>query len=303
MRLARVGAAGHERPVVVAADGSLFDLRPITTDLDGSFLQHGLASVAPAMAAGSLPRLTPDEGAGIRFGVPVTRPGKVVGIGLNYRCYADAVGVPVPTEPVVFLKASTALCGPTDPIRLIPGSTTTDYEVELAVVVGQELRDASAAQALAVVSGYTLADDLSDRDLQLARGGTWTKGKSADTYCPLGPWLVSPDELGDPQTVALTLDVNGLRRQSGTTADMVFGVGDLLAYVSGLMTLEPGDVVLTGTPAGVALAAAEPRPYLRDGDLIEIDGGVLGRHVSPVNARGDAGARTAGHLVPQVPAG
>ncbi|MEO6997180.1 MAG: fumarylacetoacetate hydrolase family protein [Terracoccus sp.] len=284
MRLARVGEVGRERPVVVMADGSLLDLRPLTNDLDGAFLQHGLASVAQAVEAGALPALTSDEAAGIRFGVPVTRPGKVVGIGLNYRCYADAVGVPVPTEPVVFLKASSALCGPTDPIRLIPGSTTTDYEVELAVVIGQELRDATSEEALAGVAGYALADDLSDRDLQLERGGTWTKGKSADTYCPLGPWFVTPGELGDPQAVALTLDVNGNRRQTGTTAQMVFPVGDLLAYVSGIMTLEPGDVVITGTPAGVAVAEAEPRPYLRDGDLVEIDGGVLGRHVSAVHA-------------------
>ena len=301
MRLARVGEIGSERPVVVTADGSLLDLRPLTHDLDGPFLQHGLGSVARAVEAGALPALSADEAAGIRFGVPVTRPGKVIGIGLNYHCYADAVGVPVPTEPVVFLKASSALCGPTDPIRLIPGSTTTDYEVELAVVIGQELRDASVAQSLAAVAGYTLADDLSDRDLQLERGGTWTKGKSADTYCPLGPWFVTPDELGDPQTVALTLDVNGIRRQTGTTARMVFPVGELLAYVSGLMTLEPGDVVITGTPAGVAVAAPEPRPYLRDGDLVEIDGGVLGRHRSPVHARSDAGGRPTGPLVPQVP--
>ncbi len=301
MRLARVGEIGSERPVVVTAEGSLLDLRPLTHDLDGPFLQHGLGSVARAVEAGALPALSADEAAGIRFGVPVTRPGKVIGIGLNYHCYADAVGVPVPTEPVVFLKASSALCGPTDPIRLIPGSTTTDYEVELAVVIGQELRDASVAQSLAAVAGYTLADDLSDRDLQLERGGTWTKGKSADTYCPLGPWFVTPDELGDPQTVALTLDVNGIRRQTGTTARMVFPVGELLAYVSGLMTLEPGDVVITGTPAGVAVAAPEPRPYLRDGDLVEIDGGVLGRHRSPVHARSDAGGRPTEPLVPQVP--
>ncbi|MEO7447601.1 MAG: fumarylacetoacetate hydrolase family protein [Humibacillus sp.] len=292
MRLARVGEVGHERPVVVTADGSLLDLRPLTADLDGPFLQHGLASVASAVEAGALPALTDDEVAGIRFGVPVTRPGKVVGIGLNYQCYADAVGVPVPTEPVVFLKASSALCGPTDPIRLIPGSTTTDYEVELAVVIGQHLRDVSPEQALAGVAGYSLADDLSDRDLQLERGGTWTKGKSADTYCPLGPWFVTPDELGDPQSVALTLDVNGERRQTGTTANMVFGVGELLAYVSGIMTLEPGDVVITGTPAGVAVASAEPRPYLRDGDLVELDGGILGRHVSSVHAVGKPASRT-----------
>lgn len=284
MKLARVGAVGHEIPVVVSADGTLFDLRPLTDDVDGHFLGHDLAAVAHALASGALPALGAEHVSGIRYGVPVTRPGKVVGIGLNYGCYAEAVGAPVPTEPVVFLKASTSLCGPTDPIRLIPGSTTTDHEVELAVVIGRLLRDSTEEQALAGVAGYTLADDLSDRDLQLERGGTWTKGKSADTYCPLGPWLMTPDELGDPQSVKLTLDVNGTRRQDGTTAKMIFPVGVLLAYVSGLMTLEPGDVVITGTPAGVAVAAPEPRPYLRDGDVVTIDGGPLGRHRSTVHA-------------------
>jgi 2-keto-4-pentenoate hydratase/2-oxohepta-3-ene-1,7-dioic acid hydratase in catechol pathway len=293
VRLARVGPPGREVPVVVAPDGRLLDLRPLTRDVDGPFLEQGLARAALAATSGALPPLDPPDG--IRFGAPVARPGKVVGIGLNYHCYARAVGAPAPAEPVVFLKATSALCGPTDPVRLLPGSTTTDHEVELAVVVGRVLRDASPAEALAGVAGYALADDLSDRDLQLERGGTWTKGKSADTYCPLGPWLVTPDELGDPASLRLTLDVNGERRQDGSTADLVFGVADVLAYVSGLMTLEPGDVVITGTPAGVALGRPEPRPYLRAGDVLELDGGPLGSHRNVVTAADVAAAGSHPH--------
>jgi 2-keto-4-pentenoate hydratase/2-oxohepta-3-ene-1,7-dioic acid hydratase in catechol pathway len=231
----------------------------------------------------------------VRYGAPVARPGKVVGIGLNYRDHAREAGLPLPTEPVVFLKASTSVCGPTDTIRLLPGSTTTDYEVELGVVLGRELRQCTdAGDALAAVAGYVLAQDVSDRSLQLERGGTWTKGKSADTFCPLGPWLVTPDELGGsgPAGLRLRLAVDGVTRQDGSPVDLVFDVGELLTYVSGVMTLEPGDVVLTGTPAGVAMARPEPKPYLAHGSLVEADGGVLGRHRSEVvdPARVDAGA-------------
>lgn len=270
MRIARVGAAGAERPVVVAADGGLRDLGPLTTEVDGGFLQR-LATVT----VDDLPVFTGDAS---RVGAPVARPGKVVGIGLNYAAHAEEAGLPTPTEPVVFLKAPTSVCGPEDDIRMLPGSTTTDYEVELAVVLGSTLRgEQDPDRALAAVAGYVLAHDVSDRTLQLERGGTWTKGKSADTFCPLGPWLVTPDEVGDPSALRLTLSVNGEPRQDGSTGDMIFDVARILCYTSGLMTLEPGDVVLTGTPAGVALASPEPRPYLRHGDVVEADGGVLGR--------------------------
>jgi 2-keto-4-pentenoate hydratase/2-oxohepta-3-ene-1,7-dioic acid hydratase in catechol pathway len=218
-----------------------------------------------------------------------------VGIGLNYRDHAREAGPPLPAEPVVFLKSPTSVCGPSDTIRLLPGSTTTDYEVELGVVLGRELRGCNhPGEALAAVAGYVLAQDVSDRALQLERGGTWTKGKSADTFCPLGPWLVTPDELGaeGPSGLRLRLTVDGLVRQDGSPADLVFDVGEVLAYVSGVMTLEPGDVVLTGTPAGVAMGRPEPRPYLRHGVLVEADGGVLGRHRNVVldPAREAAGA-------------
>ena len=277
MRIARVGAAGAERPAVVAADGTLFDLSPLTDEIDASFL-GSLGSVDPS----TLPVLAGPVGAAekCRFGAPVTRPGKVVGIGLNYRDHAAEAGMPLPTEPVVFLKAPTSVSGPTDDVVMLPGSTTTDYEVELGVVLGRDLRgETDPVRALTAVAGYVLAQDVSDRALQLERGGTWTKGKSADTFCPLGPWLVTPDELGQggPGAVRLRLTVDGDLRQDGRTSDMVFGVGELLCYTSGLMTLEAGDVVLTGTPAGVAMGRPEPRPYLRHGQVVEADGGVLGR--------------------------
>ena len=272
MRIARVGAPGAERPVVVRADGTLLDLSALTPDIDGAFLGR-LDTVEPA----ALQRIP--GGADLRFGVPFTRPGKVVGIGLNYRDHAAEARVPLPTEPVVFLKAPTSVCGATDDIRMLPQSVTTDYEVELGVVLGATLRDErDPGRAMAAVAGYVLAHDVSDRALQLERGGTWTKGKSADTFCPVGPWLVTPDELGDPADIRLRLAVNGDTRQDGSTGDMLFTVAELLCYVSGIMTLEPGDLIVTGTPAGVAMGQPEPRPYLRHGDVVELDGGVLGTH-------------------------
>jgi 2-keto-4-pentenoate hydratase/2-oxohepta-3-ene-1,7-dioic acid hydratase in catechol pathway len=271
MRVARVGVPGAERPVVVGEDGSLLDLGAVTDDVDGAFLGR-LAEVRQE-------RLPALRGTSLRFGPPITRPGKVVGIGLNYARHAAEAGVAEPAEPVVFLKAPTSVCGPTDAIRMLPGSVSTDYEVELGVVLGATLRDEpDPERALAAVAGYVLAHDVSDRALQLERGGTWTKGKSADTFCPIGPWLVTPDELGDPQDVRLRLAVNGDVRQDGWTQDMIFTVAEILCYASGLMTLEAGDLVVTGTPAGVAMAHPEPRPYLRHGDVVELDGGVLGTH-------------------------
>ena len=272
MRLARVGPAGAERPVVEGPDGRLRDLSGVTDDLDHRFLGTRLREVERL-----LPTLPVLDEPPTRWGPPVARPGKVVGIGLNYAAHADESGQPHPTEPVVFLKASTSVCGPGDDIRMLPGSLTTDYEVELGVVVGSTLRaEDDPDRALAAVAGYVLADDVSDRSLQLERGGTWTKGKSADTFCPLGPWLVTPDELGDPQAVTLRLAVNGEQRQSASSSDMIFTVAELLCYTSSIMTLEPGDVVVTGTPSGVALGRPDPKPYLRHGDLVEADGGVLG---------------------------
>lgn len=278
MRLARIGEPGRERPVV-EVDGALHDLSSVTADIDGAFLN----TVLPGLDPRALPTLDVD---GLRFGPPVVRPSKIIGIGLNYRSYAAGLGVEPPASPVVFLKAPSSLCGPTDAIRPLPGSTSTDFEVELALVIGRPVRGVVEREtALAVVAGYTLANDVTDRDLA-AGGGPWASGKCADTFCPLGPWLVTPDEVSDPGSVELRLAVNGVGMQDGSTSDMVFDVPDILVHLSGLMTLEPGDIVLTGTPVGTAITRAEPRPYLRGGDLVEADGGVLGLHRSPVGVGG-----------------
>jgi 2-keto-4-pentenoate hydratase/2-oxohepta-3-ene-1,7-dioic acid hydratase in catechol pathway len=291
VRFARIGLPGAERPALVCADGVLRDLGDVVTDIDGAFLGDGLEGVDH----GELPVLA---GEPVRYGPPIARPGKIVGIGLNYAAHAAEAGAPLPDEPVVFLKAPTSISGPHDDIRMVPGSDRTDYEVELGVVLGATLRDEKDPErALAAVAGYVLAQDVSDRALQLERGGTWTKGKSADTFCPVGPWLVTPDELGDPGRVRLRLQVNEEPRQDGSTSDMIFSVAEILCYVSGVMTLEPGDLLVTGTPAGVAMGRPEPRPYLRHGDLVEADGGVLGRHrnrvVDPARAYGQ-GSRAEG---------
>lgn len=280
MRLLRVGPAGHERPAVLDDDGVLRDLSGLVADIDGRLLEDEarLAAVRRALAVGALPAL-PDD---VRLGPPFARPGKVVGIGLNYQDHAAETGVSIPSEPVVFLKPSTSVGGPVDPIELPPGSEATDHEVELGVVVGRRLRRCpDPAEALAAVAGYVTANDVSERS-RIAAGPTWTKGKCADTFTPVGPWLVTPDEVGDPQSLALWLSVNGEVRQRASTSLMAYGVGELLAYVSTLMTLEPGDLVLTGTPGGVAAGRPDPKPYLREGDVVEAEVAGLGRQCTPV---------------------
>jgi 2-keto-4-pentenoate hydratase/2-oxohepta-3-ene-1,7-dioic acid hydratase in catechol pathway len=273
MRLARIGAPGAERPVVVEPDGRLRDLTSITADIDGAFLAGDLKRLDPS----TLPEVA-DPG---RYGPPIARPGKVVGIGLNYTSYAASIGVDLPAEPVVFLKAPTSVCGPTDTVRGLPGSQSTDHEVELGVVIGQPLRGmVDREQAVAAVAGFVLANDVTDRALA-GTGGPWAKGKCADTFCPIGPWLVTPDELGDPGEVELRLAVNRRERQHACTSEMVFDVPALLVYLAGLMTLEPGDLILTGTPAGVAVSRAEPKPYLRHGDVIELTATGLGAQRTP----------------------
>ena len=276
MRLARVGPPGAERPVVVEADGRLLDLTSRTADIDGDFLSRKLPDLDPS----ELPELA-DPG---RRGPPVARPGKVVGIGLNYTSYAAALGVDPPTEPVVFLKASTSICGPTDTVHGLPGSLTTDHEVELGVVIGQRLSGVvDAARARSAVAGYLLANDVTDRAL-VGVGGPWAKGKCADTFCPIGPWLVTPDELTDPGDLELCLSVNHTVRQRARTSEMVFDVPTLVTYLCSLMTLEPGDLIITGTPAGVAVARPEPKPYLRDGDVMELTATGLGEQRTPFAA-------------------
>lgn len=275
MKLLRVGPAGAERPVVLGEDGTAYDLSGRARDLDGAFLA-GLdpAALARDAAAGVLPVVDLD---GLRVGAPVARPGKVVGIGLNYRDHAAEAGAAIPAEPVIFLKPSSTVVGPYDEVLVPRGGEKTDYEAELAVVIGRTARYLdSHAEAAAVIAGYTIANDVTERAFQFERGGQWDKGKSAETFTPLGPWLVTADEVADPQALTLRLWVNGEQRQHGSTAEMIFPVLELVRYASRFMVLEPGDVVITGTPAGVTLGRPGT-PFLAPGDVVEIEIDGLGR--------------------------
>ncbi|WP_033443613.1 fumarylacetoacetate hydrolase family protein [Saccharothrix sp. NRRL B-16314] len=268
MRLLRVGDPGSEFPVVLDESGHSRDLRPVTSGISGDFLADGgVSRVRDALAGGDLPAL---DIAGMRIGAPVSRPGALVCIGLNYSDHAAETRAEPPAEPVVFMKATNTIVGPNDTVLVPKMSVATDYEVELAVVLGATARYLDSPQdAAEVIAGYAISDDVSERDFQLNRGGQWTKGKSCETFNPLGPWLVTADEVGDPQALGLRLSVNGQPRQDGNTANMLFGVHHIIWYLSQFMVLEPGDVVNTGTPAGVALGAND-FDYLREGDTVEV---------------------------------
>ncbi|WP_236240852.1 fumarylacetoacetate hydrolase family protein [Streptomyces sp. CC228A] len=277
MKLLRVGPAGAERPALLDRDGVLRDLSALVADVDGELLSDASAldRVRAAADAGVLPPL---DGRGLRLGPPVGRVGKVVCIGLNYHDHAREAGAEPPAEPVVFLKAADTVVGPDDTVLVPRGSRKTDWEVELAVVIGRTARYLdSAEEALAHVAGYAVAHDVSEREFQIERGGTWDKGKNCETFNPLGPWLVTADEVPDPQDLRMRLWVNGELQQDGSTADQIFPVGEVVRYVSRFMTLYPGDVINTGTPAGVAMGRPEPKPYLRAGDVVELEIDGLGR--------------------------
>lgn len=275
MRLLRVGASGAERPVV-QSDGATHDLTPLTADIDGAFLVGGgVAATRAALDEGLLPAV---DITGLRIGPPIARPGKIVCIGLNYSDHAAETGAQTPPEPVIFMKAPNTVVGPYDEVLVPRGSTCTDWEVELGVVIGARASYLdSPADAAAVVAGYVLSHDVSEREFQLHRGGTWDKGKSCDTFNPLGPWLVPAADVPDAGNLGLRLSVNGTPRQNGTTANMIFAVDAIVHYVSQFMVLEPGDLINTGTPAGVALGQPEPKPYLRAGDVVELEIDHLGR--------------------------
>jgi 2-keto-4-pentenoate hydratase/2-oxohepta-3-ene-1,7-dioic acid hydratase in catechol pathway len=275
VKLMRVGKPGAERPVLRTDDGSHLDLRGVAVDIDAEFLASGgIARVRRAYESGQLPAT---DVAGERIGAPVARPGVVLCLGLNYLAHAAESGVAPPTEPVVFYKAPNTVVGPYDELRLPPGAQKVDWEVELAVVIGSKARYLrSPADALACVAGYATSNDVSERDLQLARsGGQWSKGKSCETFNPLGPWLVSADEVTDPQDLPLASWVNGEARQCSSTRDMIFAVGWTVRHLSHVTVLEPGDVINTGTPQGVALSGRFD--YLRAGDVVEVKVAGLGR--------------------------
>jgi 2-keto-4-pentenoate hydratase/2-oxohepta-3-ene-1,7-dioic acid hydratase in catechol pathway len=275
MRYRRLGERGHEIPVA-CTDRGMFDLRPLTGDLDGPFLARtDPALVHHELGRGGLPVLLGAER--LRVGAPVARPGKVVCIGLNYRDHARETGTQPPAEPVVFMKDPTTVVGPYDTVLIPRGSTKTDWEVELGVVIGAQARYLDDPDhAASCVGGYVISHDVSERAFQLERGGQWDKGKSCETFNPLGPDLVTPDEVPDVQGLEVGLAVNGVVRQKSSTAEMLFGVHHLVWYLSQFMVLHPGDLINTGTPAGVGLGTPG-EPYLRPGDVVElwIDG--LGR--------------------------
>ncbi|MFF8590738.1 fumarylacetoacetate hydrolase family protein [Streptomyces sp. NPDC015220] len=277
MKLLRVGTAGAERPALLDGDGTLRDLSGVVPDIDGALLADtaALARVRSAAEGGELPALDAD---GLRIGPPLARIGKVVCIGLNYHDHARETGAEPPAEPVIFFKAADTVVGPNDTVLVPRGSTKTDWEVELAIVIGRTARYLETdEEALAHVAGYAVAHDVSEREFQIERGGTWDKGKNCETFNPLGPWLVTADEVPDPQNLSLRLWVNGELKQDGTTAEQIFPVAEVVRYVSRFMTLYPGDVINTGTPAGVAMGQPEPKPYLRSGDVVELEIDGLGR--------------------------
>ena len=282
MRLSRLGPPGAEIPTVVV-DGTHHDLRPLldtlgVADLGPAFFAaDGLARTAAAVADGTLPEL-PDA-ADLRVGAPLARPGKIVCIGLNYRDHAAETGAALPEEPILFMKDPSTVVGPFDRVLVPVASTKTDWEVELGVVIGRTARYLASPEASrGHVAGYVLSHDVSEREFQLERGGQWDKGKSCETFNPLGPELVTADEVADPQDLRLTLSVNDVPRQDGTTADMIFGVDHVIWYLSQFMVLEPGDLINTGTPAGVALGLPD-HPYLEAGDVVELEITGLGRAV------------------------
>ena len=272
MKLVRYGQPGQEKPGVLDADGHLRDLSAIVTDLGGETLaREGLDRLSHID-----PATLPPVSCHPRLGPPIARVGKMICVGMNYARHAAETGAPVPEQPVLFMKATSAIVGAFDDVMIPRGSTCTDWEVELGVVIGETARDISEAQALAHVAGYVVVNDLSERAFQLEHGGQWVKGKSCDTFGPIGPWLVTTDEIPDPQRLDLWLEVNGHRYQASNTSDMVFGVARLVSYISRYMTLQPGDVISTGTPAGVGLGL-KPPTYLRAGDTIELGIDGLGR--------------------------
>ncbi|AXQ93500.1 fumarylacetoacetate hydrolase family protein [Cereibacter azotoformans] len=279
MKLLRHGPAGAERPGLVWTDGTIRDLSGILPDVGGDALSdEGLARLREIDGAG-LPVVAEDA----RLGPCVGGIGKFICIGLNYSDHAAETGAQVPPEPIIFMKANSAICGPNDPIIIPRGSVKTDWEVELAVIIGRKAKYVSEAEALTHVAGYAVANDVSERAFQAERSGQWTKGKSCDNFGQLGPWLVTRDEVADPQDLSLWLSVNGQKMQDGTTRTMVYGVAFLVSYLSQFMTLHPGDVISTGTPPGVGLGMKPPR-FLKAGDVVELGVEGLGRQRQDVIA-------------------
>ncbi len=266
MKLLRVGEPGAERPAMLDTEGQLRDLSSLVPDIAGPVLSDaGLADLAAKAEGADLPVIDPAT----RIGPCVGGVGKFVCVGLNFSDHAAETGAPVPSEPILFMKATSAICGPNDTVLIPRGSTKTDWEVELGVIIGTEARYVTEAEAMNHVAGYCVINDLSERAFQIEREGQWVKGKSADTFGPIGPWLVTRDEIADPQALAMWLEGDGHRWQDGSTATMIFGVAHLVSYISQFMSLQPGDVISTGTPPGVGLGQ-KPPVYLKPGQTIRL---------------------------------
>lgn len=281
MKLARVGEPGQERAAILDDAGKLRDLGEHFADVDGSALSVASLAALSRLDLDTLPVLPDDT----RIGACVGGVGKFLCIGLNYRDHAEEAGMAIPEHPILFLKANSAICGPNDDLVLPRGSTATDWEVELGVVIGTRCKYVSPENALDHVAGYCVINDVSERDFQTKLTGQWTKGKSCDSFGPLGPWLVTTDEVPDPQALTMSCTVNGEPRQSGSTETMIFSVAEIISHLSQLMTLHPGDVISTGTPPGVGMGMKPPL-YLKAGDVVECEIAGMGRQRQKVVADG-----------------
>jgi 2-keto-4-pentenoate hydratase/2-oxohepta-3-ene-1,7-dioic acid hydratase in catechol pathway len=279
MKLLRHGPLGAEKPGFLHKDGTIRDLTGLVPDIGGHVLSDAGIAMLRGIDASTLPVVPP----GTRLGPCVAGTGKFICIGLNYSDHAAETGATVPPEPIIFMKATSAICGPNDPIIIPRGSEKTDWEVELAVIIGTRAKYVTEAQALNHVAGYAVTNDVSERAFQIERSGQWTKGKSCDNFGQIGPWLVTRDEVADPQDMPMWLTVNGKTYQNGSTKTMVYGVAHLVSYLSQFMTLHPGDVISTGTPPGVGLGQKPPH-YLKAGDVVELGIAGLGQQRQAVIA-------------------
>ena len=280
MKLLRVGPKGQEKPALLDAQGRARDLSGVLPDITAQTLLPAGLDALRAVDPASLP-LLPEGG---RIGLPWSGCGKFICVGLNYADHAAESGMPIPPEPVLFTKHTSTMVGCNDPVVMPQGSVKTDWEVELGIVIGRQARYVSREEALGHVAGYCVVNDVSEREYQLERGGTWDKGKGCDTFGPVGPWMVTADEVPDPQQLALWLEVNGHRWQNGSTRTMIFGVAELVSYISRFTTLYPGDLITTGTPPGVGLGAKPEPVYLKDGDVMTLGIEGLGTQRQTVHA-------------------
>ena len=278
MKLVRYGAEGQEKPGMIDADGNLRDLSAVVSDIDGAALSKASLAKLSALDVNDLPLVQGDQ----RYGACVGSIGKFMCIGLNYSDHAAESNLPIPDHPILFMKATSAVVGANDTVFLPRGSETSDWEVELGVVIGEKCKYVSEEEALDYVAGYCVANDVSERTFQTKLTGQWTKGKSCDTFGPIGPWLVTADEVGDPQELDMWLDVNGKRMQTGSTSTMIFTVAKIISHLSQMMTLHPGDVISTGTPPGVGMGM-KPPVYLKKGDVMSLSISKLGTQTQNVD--------------------